>query len=68
MVVPEIITSGQNPKIKALLELQDKSRERRRQNLIAARYKAPSEDEILNASLVNQMCITDFPEFMPASD
>jgi DNA invertase Pin-like site-specific DNA recombinase len=44
------------------------SRERRRQNLIAARYKAPSEDEILNASLVNQMCITDFPEFMPASD
>ena len=33
MVVPEIITSGQNPKIKALLELQDKSRERRRQGL-----------------------------------
>ena len=29
----ELITSGQNPKIKALLELQDKSRERRRQGL-----------------------------------
>ena len=29
MMVPEIITSGQNPKIKALLELQEKSRERR---------------------------------------
>ena len=29
----ELITSGQNPKIKALLELQEKSRERRRQGL-----------------------------------
>jgi hypothetical protein len=44
------------------------SRERRRQNLIAASYKAPSEDEILNASLDDQMSITDFPEFMPVSD
>ena len=29
----ELITSGQNPKIKSLLELQEKSRERRRQGL-----------------------------------
>lgn len=29
MMVPEIITSGQNPKIKELLALQEKSRERR---------------------------------------
>ena len=29
MMVPDIITSGQNPKIKELLALQEKSRERR---------------------------------------
>ena len=33
MMVPEIITSGQNPKIKALLELQEKSRARREKGL-----------------------------------
>ena len=33
MMVPEIITSGQNPKIKALLELQEKSRTRREKGL-----------------------------------
>ena len=33
MAYDEIITSGQNPKIKALLELLEKSRERRRQGL-----------------------------------
>ena len=32
-MVPEIITSGQNPKIKALLELQEKSRARREKGL-----------------------------------
>ncbi len=33
MMVPEIITSGQNPKIKTLLELQEKSRARREKGL-----------------------------------
>lgn len=41
------------------------AREKRRQKLIAARYTAPSEDDIVNASLDDQMSILDYPEFLP---
>jgi len=41
------------------------AREKRRQKLIAARYTAPSEEDIANASLDDQMEITDFPEYLP---
>lgn len=41
------------------------AREKRRQKLIAAMYTAPSEDDIVNASLDDQMSILDYPEFLP---
>lgn len=41
------------------------AREKRRQKLIAARYTAPSEEDIVNASLDDQMALSDFPEYMP---
>ena len=41
------------------------AREKRRQKLIAARYTAPSEEDIVNASLDDQMSIEDYPECLP---
>lgn len=41
------------------------AREKRRQKLIAARYTVPSEEDIVNASLDDQMALSDFPEYMP---
>lgn len=41
------------------------AREKRRQKLIAARYTAPSEEDIINASLDDQMDITDYPDYLP---
>ena len=41
------------------------SRERRLQDLIAARYSAPTKEDIERASLDDQMDIFDFPEYLP---
>ena len=51
MSAPETITSGQNPKIKMLMELQEKSRERRRQGLFVVEGRRELE-HCINAGLI----------------